>query len=155
MLVEPGHSVSYKTACAPSKDAQADQGICIQERRTLLFTPTGVDNPNSCIAPEALYERLWTGPMLFIFHGLLNVLALTTTTKKDLRLAHIVLSLSGNAALKTLLKGAKFLFSDGLNNVYQKSGGYAKALDDFNSVNTAKRVRNFPYPSKGNLYVRI
>ena len=48
----------------------------------LKVVPFPINNYRLClrtilmfgIAPEAVYERSWTGPMLLIFHGLVNVI---------------------------------------------------------------------------------
>ena len=49
-------------------------------------------------------------------------------------------------ALKYLLKEADFLYSNGLNNVYTKPGGYQRALDDFTKFNEAKRITKLSVP---------
>lgn len=57
----------------------------------------------------------------------------------------------GNAALKALLDGATFLHRNGLDKIYSKPGGAAKATRDFERTNEAKRV--FQLPLTGQLFV--
>lgn len=49
-------------------------------------------------------------------------------------------ALVGKKALKWVLKGAKFIYSNGFDNVFVKKGGLRKALDDFDRINTDDKI---------------
>ena len=44
----------------------------------------------------------------------------------------------GLKGLNEVLKDAKFIFSNGLDSVYTKTGGFSQALKDFERVNPTK-----------------
>ena len=46
--------------------------------------------------------------------------------------------------MQILLKGAKFVYSNGLDSVFLKPGGYAKAIEDFNSLNIRQTKFRLP-----------
>ena len=48
--------------------------------------------------------------------------------------------------MQKLLKGAKFIYSNGLHSIFVKPGGQATALKDFNSIRRATLVTDFPLP---------
>lgn len=50
----------------------------------------------------------------------------------------------GSAAVMTLLDGAKFLYRSGFDHFYMKSGGFQKAADDFDLINTGKKATILP-----------
>ena len=50
--------------------------------------------------------------------------------------------------MQILLQGTKRIYSDGLNVVFLKPGGRAKALEDFDRVNTARRIKDVPSADK-------
>lgn len=54
----------------------------------------------------------------------------------------------GTEAVKKLLNNARFVYSNGLDSVFVKTGGIKKALEDFDSVVDPKKVRNLPTKSK-------
>lgn len=59
-----------------------------------------------------------------------------TAGKRIIRSATLV----GKAALNLVLDGARFLYSNGLDKVFVKKGGFKEALRDFDKINAGEEI---------------